>query len=101
MITKEIALSLSHGQTLYHLTHKNADGSALRVRVSGKVKTWKRRPDDFEFPVKYGFYQSLRISNKGVNRFVDAAQYSTEEPENTHKQVRAAALQGDYIQKGV
>lgn len=54
MITKEIALTLRHGQILHHKTVKNADKTPMRVRVTGKVKTWKTRPDDFRIPVAHG-----------------------------------------------
>ena len=57
MITKEIALTLRHGQILHHKTLKNADKTPMRVRVTGKVKTWVTRPVDFRIPVKYGMYE--------------------------------------------
>lgn len=54
MITKELALTLRHGQELWHSTAKNADGSPLRCRVNGKCLTWKRTPARFQLPVKHG-----------------------------------------------
>ena len=63
MITKEIALTLKHGDILYHVLDKNVDGTPRRCRVSGKVKTWKKSPDDFDFPIKIGLYGSARIDN--------------------------------------
>lgn len=62
MITKEQAIGLSHGDILHHIKSKNADGSPVRARVSGKVKVWITRPDDFRIPVKYGMYDSFYIS---------------------------------------
>ena len=56
MITKEQALELYHGQVLYHVSNRNADGTPQRWRVNGKVKTWKTRPDHFRVPLKYGLY---------------------------------------------
>lgn len=56
MLTKSQALSLRHGQTLHSVTRKNADGTPMRVRVNGKVKTWVRNPDAFQIPVKHGLY---------------------------------------------
>ena len=41
------------------LFHAN-DGSARRCRVTGKVKTWKTRPNDLSVPVKYGMFESAR-----------------------------------------
>ena len=57
MITKEIALTLRHGQILHHKTLKNADKTPMRIRVTGKVKTWKTRPVDFRIPVAHGLYE--------------------------------------------
>ena len=56
MITKEDALKLHHGQTLYCKYDRNADGTPWRWRVNGKVKTWKTRPAHFEVPIKRGLY---------------------------------------------
>lgn len=63
MITKEIAVSLKHGNILHHVSKTNSDGSPMRVRVSGKVQTWKTRPDHFKIPVKYGLYESGYVDN--------------------------------------
>lgn len=63
MITKEIALTLRHGQILHHKTLKNADKMPMRVRVTGKVKTWKTRPDHFRIPVKYGLKTCWYVEN--------------------------------------
>ena len=54
MIAKEDVLKLELGQTLYHISNRNADGSPQRWRVNGKVKLWKTRPDDYRVPLKYG-----------------------------------------------
>jgi hypothetical protein len=62
MITKEIALTLRHRQTLEHKTLKNADKTPLRCRVNGNVKTWKTRPKDFQIPVKYGIKACFYIT---------------------------------------
>jgi hypothetical protein len=61
VITKEIAVTLHHGQILHHKTLKNADKTPLRVRINGKTQTWKTRPADFRIPVKYGFRECLYI----------------------------------------
>ena len=54
MINKNIAWTLCYRDILYHKTLKNKDGSSVRCRVNGQLKTWKTRPDDFRLPVKYG-----------------------------------------------
>jgi hypothetical protein len=56
MITKDIAMKLTHGTILHHVTEKNADGTPVRVRITGQCKTWKTRPNDFRIPWKYGLY---------------------------------------------
>ena len=42
-------------------------GKAAQVRQSGKIKTWKREPGRFEFPVKYGLYESWHVNEKTIN----------------------------------
>lgn len=66
MITYEQAQTA----TLFeHIEAKNADGTPLRVRRSGKTKTWKREPGRFEFPVKYGLYSSTYITNANAHEW--------------------------------
>lgn len=79
MITKEIAVALHHGKTLYHVSMKNADKSALRVRVNGNCQTWKTRPAEFKLPIKHGMYQYGYITEKNGN------EWTTEEPEAVTK----------------
>lgn len=54
MITKEQAMELHLGQTLYHTDNRNSDGSPQRWRVNGQCKTWKTRPAEFQVPLKHG-----------------------------------------------
>jgi hypothetical protein len=67
MITKQIALGLSHGNVFEHKTIKNKNGSPLRCRVNGKTKTWKTRPDEFKIPVKYGMKCCFYITKENAN----------------------------------
>lgn len=62
MITKDATLTLTCGTVLYHRTARNADGTALRCRVSGACKVWKTRPEDFRLPVKHGLRHSLYLT---------------------------------------
>lgn len=55
-ITLDQAKSLQYGDILYHRTNRNADGTAQRWRVNGKVKTWKTRPNSIRVPLKHGLY---------------------------------------------
>ena len=53
-LTIRQAKELYIGQVLYHVRHRNADGSPQRWKVNGRVKTWKRDPDRVEVPMKHG-----------------------------------------------
>ena len=72
MITKEIALTLKHGQILHHVSLKNADGTPARIRVSGKVKTWVTRPTEFSVPFKHGLYVYGYVTPGNADQFVIA-----------------------------
>ena len=63
MITKEIAQRLYTGQVLYHKGLTNKDGSPVRARVNGAVKFWKRSPERFQIPMKYGLKECFYITN--------------------------------------
>jgi hypothetical protein len=62
-IDKALAITLRHGQILHHVTRKNADGTPMRVRVTGKVKTWVRTPEAFKIPVAHGLYSHGYVTN--------------------------------------
>lgn len=81
MITKEIALSLTIGQTLFHIRQKNSDGSRLRAKVNGRVQIWKTRPNDFRIPMKYGMYQSgcFNIINDAYTEFGNPSNWELED----------------------
>ena len=69
MITKEQAMALTHGTTLYHSGFTNKDGTPMRCRVNGTCWTWKTRPEEFRLPVKMGMYKNAYITQ------VNAAQW--------------------------
>ncbi len=48
-----------------HLT--NADGTPLRVRRSGQLKTWKTRPGQYRLPVKYGLKTGAYITEANAS----------------------------------
>lgn len=80
MIGKDTAVSLKHGTTLYHTELKNKDGTALRCRVNGKAKTWRRRPFDFQLPVKYGLRTCFYITNfNGADKWTCCRYWRTKE----------------------
>lgn len=69
MVTKKQAMDLSHGQVLHYLHNSNADGSPQRWRVNGVCKIWKRSPDRFQVPLKYGLYGYGYLDETNCNDF--------------------------------
>lgn len=67
MITLEEARGLTRGQVLYHVSHRNADGTAQRWRVNGEVKTWVRSPEKVKVPVKSGMYLFGYVTERDLN----------------------------------
>lgn len=53
-MTLEEGKMLTYGDPIWALAR---DGSAVRVRLNGKVRRWKRDPDRIEVPYKYGMYE--------------------------------------------
>ena len=79
MITKEQALKLRHGDTIFEIGSFNADGTATRWRVSGNCKLWKTRPNEFKIPLKHGLYSNGYLTH-------DTARFlSIEEPNKKPK----------------
>ena len=62
MLTKQQAMSLTHGDILHHVKLRGSDNLPVRVRVSGRCVTWKTRPAEWRLPVKWGLYRSLDIN---------------------------------------
>lgn len=77
MITKAQAEKLTHGDQLYFLDKDQK--RVLRCRVSGKLKTWKTRPNDWKLPVKYGLYENAYIGT--TSECEDAARFYLTEAE--------------------
>lgn len=55
-LTLEEAKNLKHGDIVYFRLENDSRGALKKVRVTGKVKTWKRSPEKVQVPWKYGFY---------------------------------------------
>lgn len=49
------------GKIIYHKTLKNKNGTPLRARVNGKIKTWVRN-NNFRIPMKYGLRECFYIN---------------------------------------
>jgi hypothetical protein len=54
--------------TFYHVSKTNSTGR-IRVRRNGKTKTWKRTPEKFQIPVKYGLYEYGYITNENCKEW--------------------------------
>jgi hypothetical protein len=79
MITKLQAIQAGERQ---HSTEIHFDGCKKTIgprggvttkiekwRPSGKCQTWKTRPDEFSLPIKFGLYQSARLSHLNAHQF--------------------------------
>ena len=69
MNTLDRFAALRHGDVIEHKLLKNADGTPLRARVNGKIKTWKTRPGEFELPMKYGLKQCFYITQRNADEW--------------------------------
>jgi hypothetical protein len=78
-MTLSEAKKLHYGQTIYHKTHKNKDGTAQRWRVSGKIQTWKKDPKRIRIPVKHGLYSHDAITANELHLL------TTKEPKRVKK----------------
>jgi hypothetical protein len=64
-ITLGEAKNLGYGDRVYTL---DRNGNAAEIRVSSKVKTWKRDPNRIEVSFKYGMYENFRMDTAGILR---------------------------------
>ena len=69
MVTLKDAKNLSYGQIIYHKKFKNADGTAMRFKVNGKVKTWKRSTKKVKVPLKRGMYEFGYMDEDNLSEF--------------------------------
>jgi hypothetical protein len=60
-------LRLLDAEIFEHRILKNRDGSPVRARRNGKNKEWKREPDRFQIPVKYGLRDYFTINKQNMN----------------------------------
>lgn len=94
MLTKEDAIRLGgRGGTLFHRSLKNKDGTALRARVNGKCKTWKRDPKRWELPMKHGMRNCFRIHSDGQADWHPSA-WTEVEPLSPHERRNATSVHG-------
>lgn len=67
MITLDQAKALKPGDIIYHATTRNADGTAQRWKVNGRVKTWKTLPGRVSIPVKHGLRSYDYVDEKNLH----------------------------------
>lgn len=56
--------NIEGSEIFWSRTLTNADGSPLRVRRTGRLKTWKTRPGQYRLPVKYGLKTGTYITEE-------------------------------------
>lgn len=61
--------ALTHRDTVHHMTLTNSDGTPMRARVNGKVKTWKRDTNRVQVPMKHGLYECFYIDQDNMHEF--------------------------------
>lgn len=67
--------------------------TAFIVRRSGQTQTWKKSPERFRVPVKYGLYKSMYITEQ------NAADFHV--PSECPEQKKAEGLFADRLTRGV
>jgi len=53
-----------------HIWFVATDGTARLCKVNGAVKRWKRQPERFRVPVKYGMYECSHFENADLPRML-------------------------------
>jgi hypothetical protein len=69
MVTLKEAKELRVGTTLHNTKLYNADGTPMRARVTGKVKTWKKDPNKIKVPLKHGMYDYGYLTEDNTNEW--------------------------------
>lgn len=67
MITKQDALSLRYGERLHSSTQ--CDKKTIRWRVFGSCRVWKRQPNKFRVPLKFGIASYWELTEKNAELF--------------------------------
>jgi hypothetical protein len=82
MVTKQQAMDAKFGAEFHYCgrhactrTHGPRGGvteTVMRVRVSGRCRTWKRDAARYRLPVKYGLYESSAIEPNNAEQWHSA-----------------------------
>ena len=67
MLTRTDVMNQS---TFYHVTLRNADGTAVRCRANGQLKTWKTRPSEWRLPVKHGLRDCFYLGPSNAHEWL-------------------------------
>ena len=78
--------AVTRGQTLFCSGYSNADGTPMRARVNGKLRTWKRQPGYFELPMKHGLRNCFYIAPDNVRYWYVTEDGAVAARENTNVQ---------------
>lgn len=69
-VSRENVPGFGHGHVFHHHTLVGSDKEPVRARVTGRVKTWTTRPDDFRIPVKHGLRDSFYITPENAHEWM-------------------------------
>lgn len=45
------------------------DGTCYEWRSNGRIQTWKTRPGQFRWPIKYGMYSTDAVTDRSISEF--------------------------------
>lgn len=62
----DVAEMVSYCDSHQHIEVKDVAGNARRVKVNGKVRTWKRDATRIEVPCKYGMYEYFTLTARDI-----------------------------------
>lgn len=68
-LTKEQAMVVSEVWFRIDNPRHPKTGEIRHARRNGATKTWKRDPDRFSLPVKYGLYECFRVDEGNCHQF--------------------------------
>jgi hypothetical protein len=68
-LSKEQALTVSEVWFRIDNPKHKSYGDVRRARRNGATKTWKRDPERFRLPVKYGLYEHIVITEDNASSF--------------------------------
>ncbi len=72
-LTLDQAKNLQQGQTIFHMTRRNADGKTPMMAKVTSIKTWKskRFRDRVEVKVKRGLYEYATFTEAEIHMITD------------------------------